>query len=202
VSINNDTSHYVYILIYTISYLPQPTMKVNIHNQCSNFKLQYVGCFSNGAYWDEKPDEELDTDSMISVGLRPFRAVFEGIIMYVLQGKHVESSNQLEPTYILLSMTWKSEGYKKLRVFSNLIECEEWSYWGTAELQEYYQRCAGQLCRYTGPIKDTWLIPDGAVLMTGLELDFTQRDGVLSVTISECTRNERTRKLRWVNPKL
>jgi hypothetical protein len=39
VSIDGDTSHYIYVLIHTISFKRQPTMKVNIHNQCSNIKL-------------------------------------------------------------------------------------------------------------------------------------------------------------------
>jgi hypothetical protein len=43
------------------------------------------------------------------------------------------------------------------------------------------------------------LIPDGTVLMSILELDFTQRDGVLNITISESIRDDYTRRPEWIN---
>jgi hypothetical protein len=38
---NDDTGHYVYILMYTISVKTQSIMKVNTYNQCLGFKLYY-----------------------------------------------------------------------------------------------------------------------------------------------------------------
>jgi hypothetical protein len=40
VSINEDTSHYVYILMHIIRFKIKPTIKVNLHNQCTYFKLK------------------------------------------------------------------------------------------------------------------------------------------------------------------
>jgi hypothetical protein len=129
VSINDDISHHVHILIHIISVERLPTMKVNIHNQCSNFKLELLGYFTNGiADWNVDLVEEVDTGSMTSVDLMPFLAMFGGVIVYEQQRKHVKPGNQTKSTVILLSVAWRSEGYKKFRVFVHLMECNTWSY--------------------------------------------------------------------------
>jgi hypothetical protein len=198
VSIHDDASHHVYILICTISVEVQPTMKVDIHNQCLDFELTCRGYFSSGADSIEDPAKEVDAGSMNSVGLMPSLVAFEGALMYGLERKRVKSSNQPEPTDIQLFIAWKSEGYEKFSVFVHLIEDDKQFYWRKATLGEYYQRYASQLCTYTGPIKNTWLIPDGTVLVTELELDFTQRDGVLNITISEGVEDEKTKRPEWI----
>jgi hypothetical protein len=130
---------------------------------------------------------------MNSVDLIPFRVVFESALMYELERKRVITGNQPEPTDILLFVAWKSEGYEKFYVFANLIECDKQSYWRKTTLKEYYQRYANQLCTYTGPTEDIWLMSDGTVLMTRLELDFAQRNDVLDITISEVERDNNMR---------
>jgi hypothetical protein len=174
-------------------------MKVNIHNQCLDFKLKYRGHFNSGARYNEDPDEEVNTGSMKSIDLITSWVAFEGALMYELERKHVKIGNRPDSSHIQLFIAWKSEGYEKFRVFVHLIECEKQSYWGKATQEEYYQRYTNQLCTYTDPIKDTWLIYDDAVLMAGLELDFTQRDGVLNITISEGVRDDYTKRPERIN---
>jgi hypothetical protein len=115
--------------------------------------------------------------------------------VYELERKHVKPSNRSKSTDILLFVAWKSESYKKFCVLVQLMECNGWFYCREIDLKEHYQKDASQLRIYTGPIKDTWLIPDGTVLMTELELDFTRRDGALNITISEGTRNDHAKRL-------
>jgi hypothetical protein len=119
--------------------------------------------------------------------------------MYELRKKHVEPDNRRKSTHTLLFIAWKFEGYKEFYVFAQLIECDKWFNWNTSRLEEYYQRYANQLSVYTSPIKDTWLMPDGTVLMTELELNVTQGSGLLNMTISEEISNERTRRLEWIS---
>jgi hypothetical protein len=38
--------------------------------------------------------------------------------------------------------------------------------------------------------------------MTKLELDFTQRNGVLNITISEGVEDEHTKRPVWIDPKM
>jgi hypothetical protein len=176
-------------------------MQVGIHNQCSDLKLTDRRGLSSGANWNEEPDEEVDAGSMMSVGLIPLLAEFEGALTYVLQKEDVKPGKRPEPTHILLFVAWKSEGYKSFCVLVQLIECNKQPYWNEAKLQEYHQVCASQLCTYTDPIEDTWLIHDGTVLTTRLELDFTQRDGVLNIVISEGIRDDHTKRPEWINLK-
>jgi hypothetical protein len=95
---------------------------------------------------------------------------------------------------------WKSEGYKELCACVCLIECDKTFPWHKVNTEEYYQRYTNQFGIYTGPIKDTWLTHDGAVLTTKLELYFTQRNDVLNITISEGISDDHTKRPVWINP--
>jgi hypothetical protein len=199
VSINGDVSYYVYILMYAISFTPQSTMKVNIHNRCSDFKLRYRGSLVSCSCCNKRLDKDIDTGNMMNADLLPKLAAFEGAVVYELERKHVKFGNRPEATHILFLMGWKTEGYKKFRVFVHLIKCDEQYYWRKIQPGEYYQKCANQLCTYTSPIKDTWLMPDGTVLMTEFELDFTLRDGILNMTISKGVYDDHTKRPEWIN---
>jgi hypothetical protein len=185
----------------TISFVPQPTMKINIHSQCSDFKLTDRRWFNNGADWNKKPDEKVDAGNMMSADLIPFMAAFKGVIMYELQREHVKSDDQPESTHIRFLVAWKSEGYKKFCVFIHLIEYDKGVNWNRIKLEEYYQRHSNRLSEYTGPIKDKWLMNDGTVLVTRLELNFTRRDSILNMIVSEGVRDGRIKKPEWIDPK-
>jgi hypothetical protein len=116
--------------------------------------------------------------------------------------KRVKSNDQLESTSTLLFVAWKLEGYNALRARVRLIECNKAFRWRKVDLKEYHQIYANQLWPYTDPIQDTWLISDGTVLLTKLESDFTQRDGVLNLTISEGIRGDRIRRPVWIGPEM
>jgi hypothetical protein len=188
--------------MYTISLYPLPTIRLNIHNQCSNFKLTNRGFFSIGETWNGYSAWEIDAGSTLSIGFKPSLSVFEGILTYELQRRYAESSERFESTYIRLVVIWKYEGYKKLRACINLIEYGGAFHWNNAKLEEHFQRYVNRFSTYTGPIKDTWLMDDATTLITRLDLDFTQRDDKLNVTISESVENEHTRRPVWIDPKM
>jgi hypothetical protein len=174
-------------------------MEVNIYNQCSDFDLIDGEYFISGADWVKYPVNAVDAGSMTNATLIPSPITFEGVLAYGLLRKNVESGNQHKSTYILLFVAWKSEGYREFHVFVHVIECDKKIKWNQIKLDEYYQRYANQFSTYAGPIKDTWLMYDGTVLMTGLDLDFMQRDGVLNTTISEGVKGEHTRRPEWID---
>jgi hypothetical protein len=200
VSINKDTSYHVYILIHTISLFYESTMEVNVHNQCSGFNLRHHTCFRASMDREQYPDDEVNPGSMTSVKFIPFLSTFGGVLTYVLEKEDAKSEGQPKSIYTLLFISWKFEGYKKFCAFVHLVECEDLLFWTKAKREEYYQRYTGQLYMYTDTIKDIWLIHDGTVLKTELTLDFTQRDGVLNVTISEGVRDGRLLRPIWIGP--
>jgi hypothetical protein len=177
-------------------------MKMNIHNQSSDFKLTNREYFENDIDWDKHHDAEVDAGSMTSADLISNCAEFEGVIMYELHRKCVKSDDQLKSAYTLLFIAWKSKGYRKFCVFIHLIEYDKQIKWNRIKLKEYYQRYASQLSMYTGPIKDTWWMPDGTVLMTRLKLDFMQRSDILNIIISKGIKDDHTRRPVWINPKM
>jgi hypothetical protein len=182
--------------MHTISIIPQSTMKLNIHNQCSDFKLTDNGYFSNGVHWIKYPIREVDAGSMMSADLIPFLSTFEGVLTHELKKESVKSIP------IRLFVAWKSKGYKEFHVFVQLIEYDEKFFRYTTKLEMYYQRYVNQLLTYTGPIKDTWSLDYDTVLMTRLELDFVQRDSVLNLTISEGARDDHTKIPELIDPKM
>jgi hypothetical protein len=187
--------------MHTISIEFRPTMRVNIRNQCSDFESKYRGYFSSGADWNNNSAQEIDTGNMTSIDLKSSLAEFKGALICKLQKEYTKTDNRLESTHILLFVACKSEGYKKLRTVVQLIECDKTVRWDKFTLEEYYQKYTNQFSTYTGPIKDTWLIHDGTVLTTGLELDFMQRGGALNITISEGIRGNYTKRSAWISLK-
>jgi hypothetical protein len=177
-------------------------MKVHIRNQCSDFKLTDGRYISTGADWNKDPGWEIDTGRLVNADLIPFQSAFEGVLSYRLQRKHVKPNNQRESTHIRLFVAWKSEDYKNFRMFVHLIKHDEPIEWNEIRLDEYYQQHANQLSRYAVPINETWSIGNDTVLMTKVELDFTKRDGVLNVTISKGTKNNRTKRPVRFDPKM
>jgi hypothetical protein len=170
-------------------------MKMNIHNQCKNFKLTYRKWLSSGADWNKEPIWTINTGIMTSADLTPFLSTFEGAIMYRLEGTM--------STYIWLFVAWKSEGYKEFHVLVHLIESDTKIDWYEFGLKTYYQRYANQLSTYTDPVIDTRLTRNDKVFMAKLELDFTQRnwrDGVLNITISEGSKDKHAKEPIWLNP--
>jgi hypothetical protein len=195
---NNDASQYAYILIHAARFSFQPTMEVIIHNRCLDFKLTNTYWFSIGAAWNVCPNWNVDTGSMMSVDLIPFMAAFKGILTYELQRKYANPGDQSESTYVRPLVAWKFEGYKKYCVFTHLAEYDEQIEWDGIKLEEYCQRYFSQLSTYAAPIEDTWLLHDDTVLMTRLDLNFTQRNDILNITISEGTWHDRIKKPVWI----
>jgi hypothetical protein len=165
--------------MHIISHLRRPSVKVNIRNQCSHFKLIRRGYFSTGVFLNGHPAQEIDAGRMKSFGFESSPLVFGGILTYELE-RYEKPHEEFELAHVLLFIVWKSEGYRKLHVHINLVECDERFYWSNAKLDEYYRSYVDQLSTYAGPIRDTWLTRNGTVLMTRLELDFTQRHDALN----------------------
>jgi hypothetical protein len=188
-----------YKLETTIFEISRSTVKVNIHNQCSNFTLERIDWVNTGADWSNHPADKVDAGSMKSADLISFLPTFEGVLAYNLTRKNIMLDYLYSRPRIRFFVIWKSEGYEKLCAFVQLIKCGEQYHLDASSLEEYYRKYASQLSTYTGPIKDAWLLDDGIVLMTELDLDFTQKDGVLNIIISEGIRDGRAKRLEWVN---
>jgi hypothetical protein len=163
--------------------------------------LTDLKCSSSDADWNKYPDWEVRTGNVMNAELIHFLSIFEGHLMYKLKRKNVKSHDQPKSTHIRLLLVWKSKGHNGFCVFAHLIERDTWFLQHEAKLEEYHQRYTNQFCTYTGPIEDTWLIDD-VILMTRLELNFTQRNSRLDLTISEGIWDSYAKKPEWIDPKM
>jgi hypothetical protein len=187
--------------MHTCSIEMIPTMKVNIHNQCLDFKLTCMEYFIRGEILNKYPTREVNANDMTSIELKYTLGMFEGAFICELQKETTKMDNQLESPHISLFVAWKSEDDKEHYTCVKLIECDRAFHWDKTKLKKCYQGYTNQLNTYTGLIKDIWLRPDNTVLMTRLELDFTQRDIVLNITISEGVEDDYTKRPEWIDVK-
>jgi hypothetical protein len=187
-----------------ISYLSPPIVKVNIRNQCSDFKLTDRRGFNSDAEWNKYkyPDWEVDANNMMSVELKPSHPTFGGVLTYQLQSRRDKLGNQSESTCIRLLVAWKFEDYINPRMLIRLMKHDKQINWDRIKLEDYYQKYASQLSMYTGPIKDKWMLDDDTVLMTGLKLEFTHGYGALNITISEGIIDEHVKEPVWIDSKM
>jgi hypothetical protein len=58
---------------------------------------------------------------------------------------------------------------------------------GIPKLEEYYQRYTNQLCTYTCPIKETWLMDNGTIMKMKLDVAYGS-DYKLDIIIPEIIR--------------
>jgi hypothetical protein len=169
-------------------------MKVDIHNQCPGFKLTDQRCFIHGAEWNRYPARGMEAGNMMSIEFKSSLEASKGVIMYELRRNYVES------TSIQLFVTWESASYKEFRVCTHLLKCNNLFVWNEIRLKGYYRKCVRQLRTYTKPIEDTWLIHDGIVLRTRLELTFVKSNSRLNVTISEGIKDGRAKIAELISP--
>jgi hypothetical protein len=170
---------------------------ISVHNQCSNFGLGEFECFVNGA--NSTHCRRGNSVNTRDVDFIPFLSTFGGAVTYKLQDRNYKPNHRPGAARIRCLVAWKSEGYKKFYMLIHLIEYNRWVKWNEIKLDDYCQRYANQFSIYTGPIKSTWLMPNGIVLMIRLNLDSTQRDGIMSITISEGVGDGYTKRLVWLD---
>jgi hypothetical protein len=186
--------------MHIISFRLQSTIRINIYNQHLDFKLTNLESSSTGIIWNKYPDREVDAGSMMSAFSKPYLTAFEGSLMYQLQRKHVKSDDQPNSTNTLLFIALKSEGYNEFLARVCLIKCDKQIKWNQYKLEEYRQSYHSQLSTYTGPIKDAWLLNDGTVLVTEMELNFIQRYDILNIIISKGVKDDHIKRPVWIGP--
>jgi hypothetical protein len=126
-----------------------------------------------------------------------------GILMYKLQRNNIDEFNEEaissedEATWIWLAMIWKVCKSGKIFVVSDLIEHDKSHIWDSNELMkldEYYELFNTQ----HGPIEETWLMHDNAVLTTNLNIIREEEYYELEMTISKGSIRDDTQRLRYI----
>jgi hypothetical protein len=186
----------------------QPNVKLIIHHQFPGIELVSPVYANRHATCHLPLDQKVDVGSKVQVGFNidPTQNESIGALMYKLQKK---STNQLnkdaiyseeEARHIQLVMFWRvNNSSKEFYIYSLLIERDKNQVWDgdrLIELAKYYY------LRYTRheSIKDTWLMHNNTVLVTGVNATREESYYKLEMTIYETSVEDNdTRRPRYID---
>jgi hypothetical protein len=170
------------VLIYVISFVLQPLVLLNIHNQCQDVNLTSPVYFINGGEWCVAPDQKIDVDAVVKNYLEfdSEQDMLEGALIYRIQRREtsffeierktqrkrvkIDKSAQDESKHIQLLIAWHGEYTKGLHVRALLVEHDK--EFDEDELRQLHQKCWHPMNAFVNPIEDNWLLDDAAVLTT------------------------------------
>jgi hypothetical protein len=112
-----------HVLSCVVSLALQSLVSLNVHNWCQDINLTSPVYFIHGGRWHVVPDQEIDANAVMQNRLEfdVKRDILEGVLVYRIQGKHVESA-QDESKHIWLLVAWNREYTKGLDVCALLVE--------------------------------------------------------------------------------
>jgi hypothetical protein len=180
-------------------------IKLVIHRQCTGIKLVSPMYASDGLICYLSPDHRVDAGSIaqirFNVDLTQSESV--GILMYKLQRKNTEQSNEdttssEEVTCTPLIMIWNINSFNDFYVYSRVIEQDKGYVWDRDKLMKLAERYSLFGVQH-GPIKDTWLTSDNTALTTSLDAIHEEECYKLEMTISEASISDNTQKPWYID---
>jgi hypothetical protein len=166
----------------------RPSVKLNIHNQCSNFDLvspAYITHDRSECY--RTPGHKVYAgDTMKSGFIIKSNDVVDGALIYKLQRRQSHESTEIGDdisSAAQLLVVWRISEFKKLYADVLLVEHDERLDWNKYKLGKLYRENIDQFKLYPVPVIETWLLDDNTALMTTFKI----MDGgqLLNITISE-----------------
>jgi hypothetical protein len=183
------------VLIYTVSILIRPSVKLIIHNQCSNIDLispAYTTNYSSECY--RTPDHEVFAGNTMSSSFTiGSDDVFYGILIYKLQRRQLQGSieiDEIASSTVHLLVVWRATEPKELYADVMLVEHDKGFDWNNNKLNELYYRSTNQFRLRHNFAIETWLLDDNTSLMTTFEILNGQ---ILRLTISEAKKDSNGR---------
>jgi hypothetical protein len=189
----------------------QVSMKVDIHNKCSNIELVEPMCFSDGAVCYTPLDQKVEPGGVLETVFR-IKSIWgksEGALLCRLRKKGADSDQQSDSgttnidedwsNHARLLVGWKLERPQDLRVYMLLIEHGEKLVWTEDKLLKQHNDFRGRLRVHNGAVEDTWLMEDGSVLKLALD-GVGNREYGIRIAITNAQQNEHTSIPLWIEP--
>jgi hypothetical protein len=183
--------------MYTISALPQPTIKVNIYNQCANTKLVSPIYSGNGTIYPKLSEKQIDIGTKMKTcfSINTAQDKSEGILLFKLQREKREE-NRLsvylfnlfrlkgcsndEAKCVQMLIAWKMKDTKILSHVA-LVEHDKAFTWNENKLRSLYDENRGWLKEYNETIPDKWFMDDITLKTTLNKIDLK---GILELNLS------------------
>jgi hypothetical protein len=169
----------------TISF-DKETLNIIIHNQYPGLELTSPVYCSNGTTCHALPSQQIDTGNTMeaSFGINSRYGYFNGILLYKLQRKHTtktgnhpnNSTASIGDTatniYLLvLCNIFNIDDYGN-DYYACLLECADDFTWDEDKLWALYHQYLGRIHANYRYIVTLWLMNDGAVIKTGLDITY------------------------------
>jgi hypothetical protein len=170
-------------------------VELTICNQFPGIELVSPVYASTGAKCCLSPDQSVDTGSTTRIGFNigPDRKWSIGILMYKLQSKIFDQSNEDESACSQLVTIWEFNSSKGFYVFLRLIEHDEGHVWDKDKLMKLAFIC--ELVNIQNSIiEKTYLIRDNTVLIARMNEARKEAYYKLSVTISKASIKNETER--------
>jgi hypothetical protein len=177
------------VLIYAVRLTIQPSVKLNIHNQCLDVDLvSPVYVTSDGLECHRAPDYKVYARNTMRSGfiIKSNDASF-GILIYRLQRGQSRVSAEINKdtsNAVQLLVIWKFFGFNELYAYVLLMECDKGFTWNEDKLNKLYHENHDRLKKYTS-ILDTWFMDNSMALKTTFSTRDLKGNPELSISISE-----------------
>jgi hypothetical protein len=192
------------VLMHDLSLPIQPSVKLNIHNQCSNVDLvSPIYFISDDLERHRPPDYEVYAGSATRFGfVIKLSHGTGGALIYRLQRRQPHESTKADKdtsgaTHLLV--VW--EIYKFMQLYTDvlLVEHEKGFDWNKDNLKELEHRNINRFRLSPGFATETWLLDDNTALMTTFNI--MNKDHILNITISEVERDNSARIPSHIDPR-
>jgi hypothetical protein len=176
-----------------------PEMILIVHHQCPGIELVspvYSSIFTE-CYLP--PDQILGVGSTTQIGFNidPQLIWSTGTLMYKLQRKNFDQSNEDEATCIQLVMIWKISK-SKFYADSLIIEHDKSHVWDRNKLIK--MALTYELVNMQDvPIEGTYLMHDNTVLMTKMDATYEKGYYRWEITVSEASIEDNTLRLQYID---
>jgi hypothetical protein len=176
-----------------------PKMKLVINNQFPGIELVSPLYYSNGAVCYLSPDQRVDVGSTMQAifNIDPDQGLSTVALIYTLQRKDVDQSNEEEVTCIRLFVNWMFFSPEEIYIALDLIEYDRDHVWdndGLFNLALYYRPVDIQ----DNIIEETYLMYDNTVLMERANITYEGECCKLEITISETSIKDDTRRIQYI----
>jgi hypothetical protein len=190
------------VLIYFISLPIEPSVEMNIHNQCLNIDLVSAKYFTSymSKYY-RTPDYEVCAGDKTRFGfIIGSNYMISGALIYRLQRKQAHESNKIDKdtsSISHLSVLWDNLGSERLYADVLLVEYDK--KFDQVDLMNLNIVNSVRIKQSPDTTTRTWLLDDDVALMIISEI--TNEGRLLNITVSEVVRHHSARMPVQINQK-
>jgi hypothetical protein len=176
------------VLMYVVSLNIQPSIKLNIHNQCLNVDLISPTYITHHRLECHRPPDykvcagnTTKSGFIIESGYASY-----GILIYRLQKKQSHESNEIDKgtaSAAHLLVVWKFSKFNELYADVLLARYDKRFNWDRDDLEFLYNKNDSQFRLCPDSATETWLLDDNTVLITAFKI--MNEDHILDITVSE-----------------